>query len=58
MLFDLLLFFGYTLDDVNPNKAHHHLTYNVREKLNYDLTLHLHWLDNRPDRTNGELIFD
>ena len=49
MLFDLLLFFGYTLDEVKPDKLHQHFTYHVQDKLNYDLTLHLLWNDNRID---------
>lgn len=53
LVYDLLLFFGYTLEEVKPDKVHYHLTYHVKDKLGYDLTLHLHWLDNRRDRTNG-----
>jgi hypothetical protein len=55
MLYDILLFIGYTLEEVQPAKPHHHLTYHVLDKLGYDLTLHLHWLDNRPDIDKGTL---
>jgi hypothetical protein len=54
MLYDILLFIGYTLEEVQPAKPHHHLTYHVLDKLGYDLTLHLHWIDNAPDRSRSK----
>lgn len=49
-VFDLMYFFGYSQREVLSAKVHNHLTYNVQGMLDYDLTIHYHWNDCKPDR--------
>lgn len=49
-VFDLMYFFGYSQTEILSVKVHNHLTYNVEDKLGYDLTIHYHWNDCKPDR--------
>lgn len=54
--YDLLSYFGFSSDEIDAYKAHHHMSHNILAHAKVNITLHYHWNDCESDVPKGNYM--